>query len=194
MEPFRQCLLALPSLRALGIMDHKSLTHGIVESVFKNKPDFPNIKKVTIPGCIHVMLPRFPGMEELVCYRCPAQPAIFQAVMRSTRVYYARANDLKVEPVLKSVSAIGLMAEGFTKGTDPPHGSGFMTLELIPRVHTVLVSKFSRIRKVCLTQVCFPSRYHPYPPPIVHPSSAPKSGYEGPTRSREGSRNRAPPL
>lgn len=112
----KQCLLALPSLRALGIMDHRSIVTEKIRNVFKNKPDFPNIKKVTVPVCAHPMLGRFPGVEEIVCYRCPSKETIHKSALCSARVSYARKMTGGMEPVLKSISVIGPIADGFTKG------------------------------------------------------------------------------
>ena len=128
-ELLRQCLMALPSLRALGIADDGPIVTATIRTVFRNKPDFPNIKKVTVPVCAHPMLARFPGITELVCYHCPTKQTIIKSVLSSTRVSYVKLENGETESVLKSVSVMGPIGDGLTKRMDPPHhrSSGLRT-------------------------------------------------------------------
>ena len=62
------CLLVLPSLHMLEIMDDNYTRPWTIKIVFENEPNFPDIKKAAIPICTGPMLSQLPNLEELTFY------------------------------------------------------------------------------------------------------------------------------
>jgi hypothetical protein len=116
MLPLRECLSALPSLHTLEIVDSSHAATGMVKAAFKHKPDFPNIKRVTIPLTAHPILSRLPNVEEIVCLRGTMRVNV-RPLLSSLRGPYVRERNGEVEPVLKSFTVISISPEmGFTEG------------------------------------------------------------------------------
>ena len=114
----RDCLVALPSLHTLGIVDHADAITGKVQTTFKNKPDFPNIRKVAIPTGVHPILSRLPNVEELVCYHNFTKNGAAKSILSSLKKPGIEASNSEAEPVLKSLSIIGILPDGaFVDGT-----------------------------------------------------------------------------
>ena len=111
MELLRDCLLALPCLKTLGITDNRaSVTAKALNAAFHPKPDFPNITKVAIPTSVHRILPRLPGVEEIVCFRHD-EDRLSVPVVASLRKSYLKKGAGEVEPVLKSFTVISRSPE-----------------------------------------------------------------------------------
>ncbi|KAF9645652.1 hypothetical protein BDM02DRAFT_488130 [Thelephora ganbajun] len=122
----RDCLLALPSLHTLVIVDGCYNGTGWIKSVFKHKPDFPQIRNVTIPAFAHPILSRLPNMEELVCYCNISWRSVLKPVLSSLRGPYVKERHGKVEPVLKSFTVICPAREwDFSEGPSPRNFQGY---------------------------------------------------------------------
>ena len=119
----RQCLHALPSLRALGIMEDGPIVTEELRNLFRSKPDIDNIRKATIPVCARPILGRLPNLEELVCYH-GTKDIIIKSFLSGVRVKYVDKGMGESDPVLKSISIIGPLGDGFVKGMDLLHHPG----------------------------------------------------------------------
>ena len=116
-ELLRDCLLALPSLHTLEILNTYKTVTGVVKTVFKNKPDFPSIKKVMIPVTAHPILSRLPNLEDLACLRTRSRYPSVRPVLKSLRGPYVKERQGVVEPVLKSFMVVSDLREGkFAEG------------------------------------------------------------------------------
>jgi len=108
---------------------------GLVKEAFNQGPDFPNIRKVTIPDMAHPILSRFPNVEDLVCLQDPQGRTRIGGFMKSLRGPYVRERRKEIEPILKSFRIIG-------KYPDPEFAEGMYTL--IPLVWTLgLIQAFA---------------------------------------------------
>jgi len=121
MELLRDCLLALPNLHMLVIMDGNptefvdmrfvwrntdyNLVYEKVKTVFMKEPNFPNIKKAAIPIYAGPILSRLPNLEELACYGGCVDYSSVRYIPRD--LHYVKKINGVVEPVLKSLSIIG---------------------------------------------------------------------------------------
>ena len=110
LQCYKECLEALPRLHTLEItdtkMDSKSGMAGFTKKTFNFKcPDFPSIRKVTVPLIAHPIVSRFPNMEELVCFSNCSWKSV-KPVLASVRGPYAREKSGEIEPVLKSFTII----------------------------------------------------------------------------------------
>jgi len=162
MELLRDCLLALPNLHTLGIIDDGSNNHAEIRTVFM-KFEFPNIKRAAIPILAGPILLRLPNLEELTCYCEYVRRSSFRYIRKSS--WRPHVGKRHAEPVLKSLSIIGPCSEeNFIGGMYNIHAPLPVTLvwilELIPSVHAALVQRFPRIRKVCLPRVNYLSHHH----------------------------------
>jgi len=105
---FRECLIGLPSLHTLEIvntrLENKSSMGGYTREIFR-RPDFPGIRKVTIPLIAHPLLSRFPNMEELACFGHTTSLGV-KPLLASVRGPYKREKSGEIEPVLKSFTLI----------------------------------------------------------------------------------------
>ena len=108
LQCFKECLEALPRLHTLEIVDSKLTTKsgvvGCSRNIFK-KPDFPSIRKVTMPLIAHSILARFPNMEELVCFGDHWWRSA-TSLLNSIRGPYVREKYGEIEPVLKSFTLV----------------------------------------------------------------------------------------
>jgi hypothetical protein len=155
MELFRDCLLALPALDTLGIVDSRGIATRALRTAFKHKPDFPNITRVAIPVPAHPILSRLPNVEEIVCFsdsviRKPAKP-----FLKSLRGPYCKERQGKIEPVLKSLTIVCPTREW--KLAEGAHTASFQSFAPYPYIPTGIVKKFPRLRKLCLSEVSSPS-------------------------------------
>jgi len=119
-ELLRDCLLALPSLHTLGIVDDAKTTTQMVEDVFRETKTkkIPNITKVAIPVCAHPILRLLPKVEELACYKNPTKNSSVKSVVTSSQKHVPKEGKGGAESVLKSFIVIAPHAEpGFATGT-----------------------------------------------------------------------------
>ena len=109
LQRFKECLEALPCLHTLEILnsqlDSKSGMAGCAKETFKG-PDFPSIRKVTLPLVAHPILSRIPNLEDLICF-CHFSWRSVKPLLASVRGPYARERTGDIEPVLKSFTLIG---------------------------------------------------------------------------------------
>jgi len=106
---FKECLMALPSLHTLEIvntrLENKSSMGKYTKEIFR-RPDFPGIRKVTLPLIAHPILSRFPNLEELACFGRSSALGV-KPLLASVRGPYREEKSGEIEPVLKSFTVIG---------------------------------------------------------------------------------------
>ena len=124
-ELLKDCLLALPDLHTLVIVDDGPTTVGKLQDLFGGKTNFSSIRKAVIPVSAHPILSRLPNVEDLVCFDAPGRQRATQSVLRSTKKPYIKERNGTVEPVLKSCSLT-------TDFPDPTFYKGMYIYVLLP--------------------------------------------------------------
>ena len=92
-------------------MDDAKTTAWMVENVFRETKNFPNIRKVAIPVCAHPILRLLPKVEELACYKNPAKRSSVTSVVTSSQEQLLKDRKGGAESVLKSFTVIASRME-----------------------------------------------------------------------------------
>lgn len=158
----RDCLLGLPSLHTLGIVNSDgTIQPDEFKSISRYKLDFPNIKKVALPVFAYPILALLPNVEEVICFCGFGERETVTPILRKLRKPYVKERRGEIEPVLKSFTIVSPTVDWRCAGSaysSSPCSSGLTDL----LIRAVIVDKFPRLRKLCLPEVGSPP-HSPFP-------------------------------
>jgi hypothetical protein len=167
----RDCLMGLPSLNMLGIVNSDGNTQpGAFKCLSRSKLDFPGITKVAIPVFAYPILALLPKVEEVICFSGSGERGTVAPVLRRLRKPYIKEREGQIEPDLKSITVVSPVRDwGCVDGVYNLSLSPFLPY---PPVRVAIIKKFPRLRKLCLPEVGSPHR-SPFPslPPLTCGSS-----------------------
>ena len=101
------CLLALPALHTLGIVNSDgTIEPQAFKSASRHKLEFPNITKVAIPAFASPILAFFPQVEEIFCFCKFSSRRSATRVLNKLRKPSFKERHGQVEPVLKCIAML----------------------------------------------------------------------------------------